>query len=194
MIEGGGSRDRAKARMLAYDDPDRVDGLIEVLVEATARYLALQAASGADVLKLFDSWTDGLPPSLFERLVIRPHAAIVRKLREAGVTAPVIGFPRGCGALVEDYVENAGVTAVALDVQAPIALGQRLQKHLPIQGSLDPLLLRAGGEALDRRVEKLLAGWGEGPYVFNLGHGIVPDTPIANVERLVAKVTGWKRP
>ena len=191
MIEGAGSRDRAKARMLIYDDPARVDGLIEVLVEATARYLTLQAASGADVLKLFDSWTDGLPEAEFDRLVIRPHAAIVKRLRAAGVTAPVIGFPRGCGALVENYVKGAGVDAVALDVQAPIALGQRLQQHLPIQGALDPLLLRAGGEALDRRIDELLAGWAKGPYVFNLGHGIVPDTPIAHVERLLERVTTW---
>jgi len=103
MIEGGSSRDRGKARALAVIEPGRVDALIAVLVEATARYLELQAASGADVLKLFDSWTDLLPEDAFERLVIAPHAAIVAKLRAAGVRQPVIGFPRGCGALVENY-------------------------------------------------------------------------------------------
>ena len=190
MIEGGSSRDRSKARMLACDDPARVDGLLDVLVEATARYLALQAASGADVLKLFDSWTDGLAEADFERLVIAPHARIVTLLRKAGVTAPVIGFPRGCGALIEGYVERAGVSAVALDVQTPLALGQRLQRQLPIQGALDPLLLRAGGARLDEAVDRMLEAWGHGPYVFNLGHGVVLDTPVENVALLVERVTG----
>jgi len=191
MIEGGGSRDRAKARALVYDDPGRVDGLIEILVETTAQYLALQAAAGADVLKLFDSWTDNLPEDEFERLVIGPHAAIVRRLRQLGVSTPVIGFPRSAGVLVEGYAARAGVDAVALDVQAPLAWGRSLQKTVPIQGALDPLLLRAGGEALDRRVDALLNAWGGGPYIFNLGHGIVLDTPVENVARLVERVTSW---
>jgi len=191
MIEGGGSRDRARAKSFAYQEAAAADGLLEVLVETTARYLALQAASGADVLKLFDSWSDGLSEDQFERLVIGPHAAIVRKLRELGVDKPVIGFPRGCGALVENYAERAGVDAVALDVQAPAALGRRLQKRLTIQGALDPLLLRAGGEALDARVDQMLRQWGGGPYIFNLGHGILPDTPIEHVERTLQRVTGW---
>ena len=190
MIEGGGSRDRAKAKSLAYEDPALVDGLIEVLVETTAAYLILQAASGADVLKLFDSWSDGLPEDQFERLVVRPHAEIVKRVRAAGVTCPVIGFPRGCGALVHGYSVRAGVDCVALDVQAPGELGRRLQARGSIQGALDPLLLRAGGEALDQSVERQLAQWGQGPYVFNLGHGIILDTPIAHVERVVELVTG----
>jgi uroporphyrinogen decarboxylase len=190
MIEGGGSRDRAAAKSLAYQDPARVDGLIEVLVEATIAYLTLQAASGADALKLFDSWSDGLPEEQFERLVIKPHAAIVQGLRKAGVSAPIIGFPRGAGALVEAYAERAGVDAVALDVQAPAALGRRLQSKVTIQGALDPLLLRAGGEALDRRVRTMLEQWGAGPYVFNLGHGIILDTPPEHVARVVELVTG----
>ncbi len=190
MIEGGGSRDRAAAKAMAYQDPARMDGLIEVLVEATARYLALQAASGADVLKLFDSWSDGLPEDQFDRLVTRPHAAIVARLRAAGVQTPVIGFPRGAGALVESYAERAGVQCVALDTQASAALGARLQKEVTIQGALDPFLLRAGGEALDRRVDQLVEQWGGGPYIFNLGHGIMPDTPFEHVARVVSRVTG----
>ena len=192
MIEGGSSRDRGKARAMAYSDPAKVDALIDILVESTARYLQLQAASGADVLKLFDSWTDLLPEDRFEQLVIGPHARIVAKLRQAGVKQPVIGFPRGCGALVENYVERAGVNAVALDVQAPLALGQRLQRKLTIQGALDPLLLRAGGEAMDRRVLEMLRAWSGGPYIFNLGHGILPDVPPAHVARLVELVTTFE--
>ena len=190
MIEGGGSRERAAAKAMAYDDPARVDGLIEILVETTARYLTLQAASGADVLKLFDSWTDGLPEDQFERLVTRPHAAIVARLRAAGVTTPIIGFPRGAGSLVEAYAAEAGVQCVALDTQAPAALGRRLQKSVAIQGALDPFLLRAGGEALDRRVDQLVDQWGHGPYIFNLGHGVILDTPVEHVARVVSRVTG----
>jgi uroporphyrinogen decarboxylase len=189
MIEGGSSRDRGKARALAVADPGQVDALVEVLVESTARYLELQAASGADVLKLFDSWTDLLPEDLFERLVVQPHAQIVSRLRQAGVKQPVIGFPRGCGALIENYVNRAGVEAVALDVQAPFALGRKLQQKLTIQGALDPLLLRQGGEAMERRVLDMLRAWSGGPYIFNLGHGITPDVPPEHVARLVELVT-----
>jgi uroporphyrinogen decarboxylase len=191
MIEGGGSPDKAKARALAYEDPARLDGLIDVLIEATARYLRLQALSGAQALQLFESWAEGLPEDLFERLVIAPHARIVERLRRDGVDLPVIGFPRGAGSLVEGYADRAGVNAVGLDTQASAALGRSIQaRGLAIQGALDPMLLRAGGEALDRRVDQLLDQWGAGPYVFNLGHGIMPDTPIAHVERVVARVTG----
>jgi uroporphyrinogen decarboxylase len=191
MIEGRSS-DRSAARTLAYSAPKRVDGLIDVLVEATARYLIMQARAGAEVLKLFESWAEGLPEPMFERLVIRPHAAIVQKLRAAGVTLPIIGFPRGAGALVEAYAERAGSDAVALDVQAAAEQGRRIQARKPIQGALDPVLLRAGGAELDRRVDELIEQWGRGPYIFNLGHGILPDTPIDHVRRTVERVTGRK--
>ncbi len=190
MIEGGSS-DRTGARTYAFQNPEALDGLIEILTEATIRYLVMQANAGAQVLQLFESWAENLPEDLFERVVTKPHAAIVRGLQAAGVTVPVIGFPRGGGALVEAYALASGVDAVGLDVQAPATLGQRLQKHVTIQGALDPLLLRAGGAGLDRRVEQLLRQWGDGPYVFNLGHGILPDTPIAHVEQVLARVTGW---
>ncbi len=124
--------------------------------------------------------------------MIGPHARIVSRLREAGVKQPVIGFPRGCGALVENYADRAGVDAVALDVQAPFALGQKLQQKLTIQGALDPLLLRAGGEAMERRVMDMLRAWSSGPYIFNLGHGIVPDVPPEHVARLVELVTTFE--
>jgi uroporphyrinogen decarboxylase len=187
MIEGRSS-DRAGARSLAHAEPERIDQLIAVLVEATARYLAMQARAGAQVLKLFESWAEQLPEDLFERVVTRPHARIVKRLRELGVTAPVIGFPRGAGNLLDGYAQAAGVDAVALDVQASAEQGRRLQARLPIQGALDPLLLRAGGPGLERRVDQLLAQWGDGPYIFNLGHGILPDTPIAHVERVLARI------
>ena len=189
MIEGRSS-DRVRARSLAYAEPERIDGLIAVLVEATARYLAMQAAAGAQVLKLFESWAELLPEPLFERLVTRPHAQIIRRLREMGVTVPVIGFPRGAGSLLDHYAATSGVDAVALDVQVSADQGRRIQALKPIQGALDPLLLRAGGPGLEARVDQLLEQWGGGPYIFNLGHGILPDTPIAHVERVLARIKG----
>ena len=188
MIEGGSS-DRSGARTYAYQHPEKLDALIQVLVEATIDYLAMQAASGAQVLKLFESWAEGLSEPLFERLVTKPHTAIVEGLRARGVTTPVIGFPRGAGTLVEHYAKVAPVQGVALDTQASAALGQAIQKTKAIQGALDPLLLRAGGDALLARVDQLLEQWGNGPYIFNLGHGILPDTPIAHVEAVLARVT-----
>jgi uroporphyrinogen decarboxylase len=140
-------------------------------------------------LKIFESWAEQLPEPLFDRLVIRPHAQIVQRLREFGVDLPVIGFPRGAGALADGYADRAGTTAVALDVQASAAQGRRIQASKPIQGALDPLL-RAGGPELERRIDEMLEQWGQGPYIFNLGHGILPDTPVDHVERAVRRVTG----
>jgi uroporphyrinogen decarboxylase len=193
MIEGGSS-DRSGARSLAYTDPALVDGLLEVLVEATARYLAMQARSGAQVLKLFESWAEGLPETLFERLVIGPHRRLVERLRELGVEAPVIGFPRGAAQFAEAYAAAVPVQAVALDTACPAAVGVAIQARTAIQGALDPLLLRAGGPALDAAVERLLAQWGGGPYIFNLGHGVLPDTPPEHVARVVERVSGRVHP
>ncbi len=189
MLEGRGG-DRAGARALAFAEPARIDALIELLVEATARYLAMQARAGAQAMQLFESWAESLPEDVFERLVTAPHARIAARLRAEGVETPLIGFPRGAGALVENYAQGASVQAVGLDVQAPAALGRRLQERVAIQGALDPLLLRGGGAALDARVEQLLEQWESGPYIFNLGHGVLPDTPLAHIERVVARVTG----
>jgi len=192
MIEGRGG-ERVAARTYAFTNPDALDELLEVLVEATARYLIMQARAGAQVLKLFESWAENLPEDVFERVVIGPHRRVIERVRAAGITAPFIGFPRGAGALVEGYAERVGVDAVALDVQAPAALGRRLQAKVAIQGALDPILLRAGGAALDRRVDQLLEQWSDGPYIFNLGHGIILDTPIAHVEQVLARVTGFAK-
>jgi uroporphyrinogen decarboxylase len=190
MLEGRGSQ-RVAARTYAYEHPEALDALLDVLVEATARYLVMQAHSGAQALQLFESWAENLAEDVFERIVVRPHAAIVEKVRAAGVTVPFIGFPRGCGALVETYAAKVPVQAVGLDTQATAATGRRIQAGgQAIQGALDNLLLRAGGPALDARVDQLLAQWSDGPYVFNLGHGVMPDTPLEHIARVVERVTG----
>ena len=188
MIEGGSS-DRSKARTFAYEHPAEMDRLLDIIVQSTVRYLAMQVDAGAQVLKLFESWAEGLPEDLFERLVCKPHRAILDGLAGLDVVAPVIGFPRGAGSLAQHYADTVGVDAVALDTAASAALGRSIQEKVPIQGALDPLLLRAGGAALDRRVDELLEQWGDGPYIFNLGHGIILDTPIANVERVLKRIT-----
>ena len=190
MIEGRGS-DRSAARTYAYQHPEKLDRLLDILVESTARYLVMQAKAGAQVLKLFESWAEGLAEDTFERIVIRPHQAIIEKVRAAGVSVPFIGFPRGAGGLVENYAAKVPVHAVALDTQASAKLGQKIQAEgKVIQGALDNLLLLAGGAALDRRIDTLLEQWGDGPYIFNLGHGVLPETPIAHIEQLVRRVTG----
>jgi uroporphyrinogen decarboxylase len=192
MIEGRGSN-REAARIFAYEHADELDALLDVLVEATVRYLVMQANAGAQALQLFESWAEGLAEDVFERIVIRPHRAIVEKVRAAGVTVPFIGFPRGAGAQVETYARAVPVEGIALDTQATAEMGRRLQQGgKTIQGALDNLLLRTGGKALDARVEQLLEQWSGGPYIFNLGHGVMPDTPIAHIAQVVERVTGQK--
>ena len=183
-----GKGERAQARTYAYAEPEKVAALLDVLVEATAHYLKMQADAGAQVLKIFESWAEGLPEDLFETLVLRPHQQLVRRVRELGVTVPLIGFPRGSAALAERYAAEVDVQAVALDTACPLGIGRRVQAIKPIQGALDPLLLRAGGPMLDRRVDQLLEAWGRGPWIFNLGHGILPDVPIAHVEQVLKRI------
>jgi uroporphyrinogen decarboxylase len=183
-----GKGERAQARTYAYAEPEKVAAVLDVLVEATAHYLKMQADAGAQVLKIFESWAEGLPEDLFETLVLEPHKQLVSRVRELGVTVPLIGFPRGSAALAERYAAEVDVQGVALDTACPLAIGRRVQAIKPIQGALDPLLLRAGGPMLDRRVDQLLEAWGQGPWIFNLGHGILPDVPIAHVEQVLKRI------
>ena len=189
MLERGSSN-REAARSHAWKHPEEVDALLAVLVEATALYLAMQVKAGAQALQLFESWAEGLSQTQFERLVIAPAKAIIARLRGLGVTVPIIGFPRGCGGLARLYAEQVETQAVGLDTSTPLELGREIQALRTIQGALDPLAIRAGGPGLDAEVERLLQAWGDGPYIFNLGHGILPDTPIAHVEQVLRRVTG----
>jgi len=194
LVGFGGEEGRAKARDIALAEPAKVEALVDLLTEATIPYLAMQARAGAQALQIFESWAELLPePELFERLVIRPHARIVEGLRADGVATPIIGFPRGASpGLTERYARETGVQAVGLGTETPLALGRRLQSTVTIQGALDPALLRAGGAALLGRVDELLEAWSGGPYVFNLGHGVLPDTPLEHIAAAVARVTAWR--
>jgi uroporphyrinogen decarboxylase len=183
-----GKGERAAARTYAYEHPETVQAVLDALIESTAHYLKMQADAGAQVLKIFESWAEGLPDDLFESLVLAPHQKLVSRVRDLGVTVPLIGFPRGSAALAERYASECEVQAVALDTACPLAVGRHVQAIKPIQGALDPLLLRAGGAALDRRVDQLVEAWGAGPWIFNLGHGILPDVPIAHVEQVLKRI------
>jgi uroporphyrinogen decarboxylase len=189
MLEGGGSKDRFKARSLAWSDPQGFDALMDLLADASADYLADQVAAGADAVKIFDSWADSLPDPLFDRVVIRPTKRIIDRLRRQGVTAPVLGFPRGAGPQVVRYAEQTGIDGLAIDHGMDTQwAANALPKTLPIQGQLDPAVLRAGGDQLNAEIDRLLSAWAGRPYVFNLGHGIHLDTPPDHVTQLVERV------
>jgi uroporphyrinogen decarboxylase len=194
LVGFGGEDGRRRARELALAEPERVQALVDLLAEATIPYLVMQARSGAQALQIFESWAETLPePILFERLVLKPHARIVAGVRAAGVTIPIIGFPRDAApALVERYALESGVQVVGLGTASSADLGRRLQQTVAIQGALDPQLLRAGGAAMAARIDALLTQWSDGPYVFNLGHGVVPDTPIEHITAAVTQVTSWR--
>ena len=189
MIEGGGSKDRIKARSAAWREPVAFETLLTLLADATTDYLADQIAAGADVVKLFDSWADGLPDPLFDRVVIAPTRRIVEGLRARGLKTPVIGFPKGSGPQMVRYAERTGVDALALDHGTDTAWARAaLPAALPVQGQLDPAVLLAGGAALDAEVDRLLSAWAGRPYVFNLGHGVHLETSPAHVARLLERV------
>lgn len=190
MLQGKGG-EREAARRFAYEQPEAVDALLAVLVECSAQHLAAQVQAGCDVVKIFESWAEGLAPALFERLVIAPTAALVRRLRELGVSVPVIGFPRGAGVQAASFAARTGVNAIGLDHGAdPRAIVGLLPEGLPLQGNLDPELLTVGGSALENGVRDVLAAFAKAPHVFNLGHGITPQADPAHVARMVALVRG----
>lgn len=190
MIAGKGSREQAEARRMAYGDAAAVQELIDRIVAVTIDYLAGQVAAGVEAVQLFDSWSGSLAPAEFERWVIAPTVAIVEGLR-ARCDVPIIGFPKGAGGKLAAYARETSVDAIGLDETVdPVWANAQLPTGLPVQGNLDPLLLIAGGAALDAGVDRVLAAFADRPHIFNLGHGIQQDTPIAHVEQLVARVRG----
>jgi len=191
MVEGAGSKDQASARALAYREPETFRRLIDILVETSTHYLLGQVRAGCRVLQIFDSWAGSLPEDEFERWCITPTRAIVERVKAEAPGIPIIGFPRGSGPLAERYAAKTGIDAVGCDTSLPVGwIRGALQTRLPVQGNLDPILLAVGGPALEARVKWILETLGQGPFIFNLGHGILPETPIENVERLVALVKG----
>ncbi len=189
MVAGQGSKDHAAARRLAYADPARFAALIDAIVDATVTYLSGQIEAGVEAVQLFDSWAGSLSPQQFRRWVIEPNAQIVRRLKARHPDIPVIGFPKGAGAKLADYARDTGVDAVGVDETIdPAWANAALPKDMPVQGNLDPLALIAGGRAVEQAVDAIRAAFATRPHIMNLGHGILPDTPIDHVEALLSYI------
>jgi len=191
MVAGQGSRDQAETRRLAYGDPARFETIIRRIEDVTVDYLLAQIQAGVEVVQLFDSWAGSLSPAQFEQWVIAPTARLVDAIRARHPKLPVIGFPKGAGGKLRAYAAETGITALGLDETVdPLWAVKELPEDLPVQGNLDPLALVAGGETLQSAVRRILDAFAGRPHIFNLGHGILQDTPIAHVEELLAEVKG----
>jgi uroporphyrinogen decarboxylase len=192
MIAGQGTPDQAPARLFAYRHAEAFAELLERLAGWSAEYLIRQIEAGADAVQIFDSWAGVLDEASFEANCVKPVAEIVSRVRALHPKTPIIGFPRGAGALYEDYRASTGVTALGLDWSVPLTQAKRLQAEGPVQGNLDPLRLVAGGQALVAGIDAILDQLGKGRLIFNLGHGITPEAPVEHVADMLARIRGSK--
>jgi uroporphyrinogen decarboxylase len=191
MIAGKGTPDQKPARLFAYQKPDIFQKLIDLLVRASIDYLERQFVAGVESVQIFDSWAGVLPVTEFERWCLKPILDIVNGLKARVPHARIIAFPRGVGSHLEAFVGHPGINALSLDTSAdPVWVSQHIQPKKTVQGNLDPFALIAGGRALDESVDRIKQAFDGKPYIFNLGHGILPETPIDHVEQLVARVRG----
>jgi uroporphyrinogen decarboxylase len=190
MVAGRGTPDQAPALWLSAQEPERFGQLIDRLTQASIAYLVGQLKAGADVLQIFDTWAGVLPDKEFDRWCIAPTQKIIEGVRAQVPDAKFIGFPRNAGPRLGRYMQQTGINCVGLDWGVTLGFARELQAYKPVQGNLDPETLRAGGDALDREIGDIMAALSQGPFIFNLGHGILPDTPIANVERMLKRVRG----
>jgi uroporphyrinogen decarboxylase len=189
MIAGCGTPDQGPARLFAYRHPEAFAMLIDLLVEASASYLVRQFEAGVDAVQIFDTWAGVLPAGEFRKWCIEPSARIVAAVRKQIPGARIIGFPRGAGTELAQYLNAVAVDAVGLDWTVELGFARdQVQARRPVQGNLDPLALLTGGSPLDRSIDAILGALAGGPFIFNLGHGILPETPIAHVERLIERV------
>ncbi|MES2044979.1 MAG: uroporphyrinogen decarboxylase [Pseudomonadota bacterium] len=189
MVAGHGSRDQSETRRYAYADPQAFGEIIDAIGACTIDYLSRQIEAGVEAVQLFDSWSGSLSPTQFERWVIVPNARIVAAIHERHPGVPVIGFPKGAGEKLPAYARGTGADAVGVDETIdPEWAAANLPAGMPVQGNLDPLALIAGGDTLNVAIDRVLAAFADRPHVFNLGHGILQDTPISHVEALLARV------
>jgi uroporphyrinogen decarboxylase len=189
MIAGAGTPEQIPAREFSYRAPELLVELLDILVDASASYLIRQFEAGVDAVQIFDTWAGVLPDDEFERCCVTPCARIIAAVRAQIPAAKFIGFPRGAGARLKRYIETVSVDAVGLDWTIDLAFARdELQRRKPVQGNLDPVALLVGGGSLDRSVDRILENFKAGPFIFNLGHGVLPDTPVAHVEQLVARI------
>lgn len=193
MIEGGSSRDFAASKRMMFTDPEGFQRLIDIVTDATIDYLSAQASAGAEVLQVFDSWAGVLDESSFQNVAVQPMKRIVSTLKERHPETLIIGFPKGCGALFESYVETTGVDGISIDPGVPRAwAAAQLQSRVCVQGNLEPLRLLAGGAGMISEARAVLNAFGQGPFIFNLGHGIHKDTDPDTVAKLVETVRAWR--
>jgi uroporphyrinogen decarboxylase len=191
MIAGCGTADQSPARLFAYNYPRDFARLIDKLIDASASYLVRQFEAGVDAVQVFDTWAGVLPAGEFRKWCVTPVAQIIAAVRQRIPGAKVIGFPRGAATELENYLDAVPVDAIGLDWMVELDFARKhVQSRCTVQGNLDPLVLLAGGGALDSAIDNILEAFARGPFIFNLGHGILPSTPIAHVERLVARVRG----
>jgi uroporphyrinogen decarboxylase len=191
MIAGAGTSDQIPAREFAYRMPQLFAELLEILVDASASYLIRQFEAGVDAVQIFDTWAGVLPDDEFDRCCVAPCARIIAAVRARIPSARFIGFPRGAGSRLKRYVDGVAVDAVGLDWTVDVDFArEEVQSRKPVQGNLDPVALLVGGRALDHSIDRILENFKAGPFIFNLGHGVLPGTPVAHVERLVARVRG----
>jgi uroporphyrinogen decarboxylase len=193
MVAGEGSRDQHVSRELAYRDSGAFQAIIDAITAVTIEYLGGQIRAGAEAVQLFDSWAGSLAPAEFERWVIAPNAAIVAALKARFPQVPVIGFPKGAGEKLPAYARETGVDALGLDETIdPRWADKALPAGLPVQGNLDPLLLLAGGDEMERQALRILEAFSGRPHIFNLGHGIGQTTPLEHVGQLLNLVHNWR--
>lgn len=188
MIAGHGTPDQAPARIFGYRQPDAMKQLLDLLADRSADYLISQIEAGADAVQIFDSWAGVLDDACFEACCVQPVARMVQRVRQRFPDTPIIGFPKGAGARYRDYRKRTGVSALGTDWTLPLEQVRQLQADGPVQGNLDPLRLLGDFDAVDRGVDAILKALGGGPLIFNLGHGITPQTPIENVHRMIERV------
>lgn len=192
MIAGHGTPDQAPARLFAYRHPEAMDRLLAQLAHWCGEYLVRQIEAGADCVQIFDSWAGVLDDASFARFAVKPVRQIVDAVKAVHPDVPIIGFPRGAGAFYETYRQDTGVDALSCDWTVPLVSMRALQLQGAVQGNLDPLRLIVGGKALDEGVDAILEALNGGPHIFNLGHGITPETPIAHVQQMIDRVRGFK--
>ncbi len=189
MIEGGSSKNFEEAKKLAYTEPKTFKRMLGIIIDATSEYLSMQINSGAEVIQIFDSWAGVLTEDEFKKWVIKPTSEIVKTIKEKHPQVKIIGFPKGAGLLYKQYIKNTRIDAVGMDINLPLKWAkQNLQKKIPVQGNLDPVLLASDKEAACRQAERIINNFSGGPHIFNLGHGILPHTPVDNVKALIDTV------
>ena len=190
MLEGQGSRDFATAKTQAFQSEEKFSDFINVLIEAVSKHLIEQVRAGVNAIQLFDTWAGLCPATHFRQWVLEPHQAIIKALRAEFPHLPIIGFPKGIGGNLLEYGRESGVSALSLDASTPLPWATKeLPRSLILQGNLDPLLLVAGGISLHKAIQTIRHQMGERPYIFNLGHGILPQTSLKNIEDCI----GWVR-